>query len=257
MLRSSAIDGFRLAYERQGSGPAVVLLHGWPGDRHDWREVAGLIAGRADVVIPDLRGFGESDKHAADPRRAYSLADQTASVAGLIEELNLERPVLAGYDVGSRVGQQIARVAPRSVGGLVLAPPLPGAGDRVLAPQAQREFWYQPFHQLELSEQLIDGDPAAVRAYLEHFWTHWSGPGFCAGPRRARSAGSVVRRAGGLRRPRSAGTARARGWSPPAWPSARPSRRHGSPRRRPFSGPSTIRCSHGSGGTTSTSSSPM
>jgi pimeloyl-ACP methyl ester carboxylesterase len=178
MRHSSALDGFRLAYERQGSGPAVVLLHGWPGDHRDWRDVAGLIGGRADVVMPDLRGFGESDKHAADPRRAYSLDDQTASVASLIEELALDRPVIAGYDVGGRVAQQIARVAPRSVGGLVVAPPVPGAGDRVLSPRAQREFWYQPFHQLELSVRLIDGDPAAVRVYLEHFWTHWSGPGF-------------------------------------------------------------------------------
>jgi pimeloyl-ACP methyl ester carboxylesterase len=40
-----------------------------------------------------------------------------------------------------------------------------------------REFWYQPFHRLDLAEQLIDGDPGAVRAYLRHFWDHWGGPG--------------------------------------------------------------------------------
>jgi pimeloyl-ACP methyl ester carboxylesterase len=182
MLHSSAVDGFHLAYERQGSGPAAVLLHGWPGDHRDWREVAGLIREQVDAVMPDLRGFGESDKHAQDPATAYSLAAQTASVVALIEELNLQRPVLAGYDVGSRVAQEIARVAPRSVGALVVAPPLPGVGDRVLTPQAQREFWYQAFHQLPLAEQLVDGDPVAVRAYLEHFWTHWSGPSFSPPP---------------------------------------------------------------------------
>jgi pimeloyl-ACP methyl ester carboxylesterase len=46
----------------------------------------------------------------------------------------------------------------------------------VLTPDGQREFWYQAFHQLDLAEQLIDGSRAAVRRYLEHFWTHWSGP---------------------------------------------------------------------------------
>ena len=61
---------------------------------------------------------------------------------------------------------------------LVVTPPLPGAGRRVLEPQAQREFWYQAFHQLELAEQLVDGRPDAVRAYLAHFWNHWSGPTF-------------------------------------------------------------------------------
>jgi pimeloyl-ACP methyl ester carboxylesterase len=61
---------------------------------------------------------------------------------------------------------------------LVLSPPLPGAGDRVLTAKAQGEFWYQAFHQLPLAGQLIDGNPDAVREYLRHFWNHWSGPNF-------------------------------------------------------------------------------
>jgi len=60
----------------------------------------------------------------------------------------------------------------------VISPPLPGIGDRILSPQAQQEFWYQPFHQLSLSTQLIDGRPDLVRTYLRHFWSHWSGPDF-------------------------------------------------------------------------------
>ena len=69
MRSEAAIDGFRLAYERTGSGPAVLLLHGWPGDRTDYREVVPSVSQAADVIVPDLRGFGESDKHAADPAR--------------------------------------------------------------------------------------------------------------------------------------------------------------------------------------------
>jgi len=174
MPRSAPVDGFALAYDRHGSGAPVVLLHGWPGDRHDWREVVPRLD--ADVVVPDLRGFGESDKHVADPAEQYGAAAQARSVIGLIDELGLAAPVIAGYDVGSRVAQAIA--AAREVAALVLAPPLPGAGDRVLGPAAQREFWYQPFHRLELAERLLDGHPRAVRAYLEHFWSHWSGPAY-------------------------------------------------------------------------------
>jgi pimeloyl-ACP methyl ester carboxylesterase len=178
MWLSSPVDGFRLAYVRQGSGDAAVLLHGWPGDHGDWREVAGLLDDGLDVVAPDLRGFGESDKHREEPGRAYSVRAQVASVVGLIEELGLRRPVIAGYDVGSRVAQEIARVAPGSVGALVVAPPLPGVGERVLSERAQREFWYQAFHQLPMVDRIIDGNAPAVRAYLEHFWSHWSGPSF-------------------------------------------------------------------------------
>jgi pimeloyl-ACP methyl ester carboxylesterase len=175
---SSPVDGFRLAYDRDGSGPPVVLLHGWPGDRADYREVAPLLHDRADVVVPDLRGFGASSKHPHPPAEAYSAEAQARSVLGLIDELDLGAPVVAGYDVGSRIGQTIAATAPEQIRSIVVSPPLPGAGERVLSADAHREFWYQAFHQLALAEQLVDGSPRAVRAYLRHFWSHWSGPAF-------------------------------------------------------------------------------
>jgi pimeloyl-ACP methyl ester carboxylesterase len=177
MRQETAVDGFRLAYERTGEGPAVVLLHGWPGDRTDYRQVVPLLSG-ADVVVPDLRGFGESDKNRADPAGQYTAAAQARSVLGLINELGLDRPVVVGYDIGSRIAQAIAAGRPDRVRALVISPPLPGIGDRILAPGAQREFWYQAFHNLELCTELIDGRPDAVRTYLAHFWSHWSGPGY-------------------------------------------------------------------------------
>lgn len=185
MRQETAIDGFRLAYERTGrigAGPAVLLLHGWPGDRTDYREVVPLVSAAADVIVPDLRGFGESDKHKANPASQYNAAAQARSVIGLIGELELGRPVIAGYDIGSRIAQAIARDRPDLVRALVIAPPLPGIGERILAPRAQREFWYQAFHNTELATQLVDGRPDAVRAYLRHFWSHWSGPGYEPAP---------------------------------------------------------------------------
>jgi pimeloyl-ACP methyl ester carboxylesterase len=183
-VRSAPVDGFSLEYDRAGSGPPVVLLHGWPGSRDDWSDVAALLHRDADVVVPDLRGFGGSDRHDRPPADAYSADAQAESVCALIDELDLERPVVAGYDVGSRVAQAVARRLPEDVRALVLAPPMPGVGQRILEPDAQREFWYQPFHRLEVSTALIDGDARAVRAYLEHFWAHWSGPGWAVDPER-------------------------------------------------------------------------
>jgi pimeloyl-ACP methyl ester carboxylesterase len=136
----------------------IVLLHGWPGDPGDWDAVAPLLD--EEPVVPELLWN--------DDVSAPALAQK---VADLIDE----PAVIAGYDVGSRVAQA---VPPEKVRALVLAPPLPGAGDRVLTPDAQREFWYQAFHRLDLAEQLIDGNRDAVRHYLRHFWNHWSGPGF-------------------------------------------------------------------------------
>jgi pimeloyl-ACP methyl ester carboxylesterase len=188
--RSAPVDGFRLAYDDAGSGAPVVVLHGWPGDRTDFAAVTALLAGDAPaarVLAPDLRGFGESDKRPDGGSAApadYAAAAQARSVVGLMDELGIERAVVAGYDIGSRIGQAMARAHPDRVAALVVAPPLPGVGRRVLDPDAQREFWYQAFHQLALAEEIVDGRPDAVRAYLRHFWTHWSGPRFVPSPER-------------------------------------------------------------------------
>ena len=183
MRRSQPVDGFQLGYDTSGDGPAILLLHGWPGDRTDYRQLVPLLAGSATVVVPDLRGFGGSDQHPVDPAAPigaspYSADAQVRSLVGLIGELGLDRPVIGGYDVGSRVAQTLARSHPDLVRALVISPPVPGVGDRILGPQAHREFWYQAFHQLDLVEDLVDGRPEAVRSYLRHFWTHWSGPDF-------------------------------------------------------------------------------
>src|SRR5215470_351839 len=178
MRHCDPVDGFRLAYDRAGRGPTVLLLHGWPGDRTDYRAVVPRVAAAVEVIVPDLRGFGESDRHPAEPRSQYTAAAQARSIIALIGELGLSRPVLAGYDIGSRIAQAVARERPDLVGALVVSPPLPGIGGRILSPPAQQEFWYQPFHQLDLSTELIDGQPDLVRTYLRHFWSHWSGPDF-------------------------------------------------------------------------------
>ncbi|AEA24480.1 alpha/beta hydrolase fold protein [Pseudonocardia dioxanivorans CB1190] len=173
MRSRSSVDGFSLAYDRTGTGTPVVLLHGWPGDRVDYAAVAGLLD--ADVIAPDLRGFGGSDKHRGGD---YSASAQAASVLALMDELGIDRAVLGGYDIGSRIAQVVAQQHPDRVAELVVAPPLPGIGRRVLDPTAQQEFWYQSFHRLPLADELLDGRPDAVRAHLRHFWSHWSGPAF-------------------------------------------------------------------------------
>ena len=85
MRQETAIDGFRLAYERTGrigAGPAVLLLHGWPGDRTDYRAVVPLVSAAADVIVPDLRGFGESDKHRPIRPRSTTPPPRPAASSG-------------------------------------------------------------------------------------------------------------------------------------------------------------------------------
>src|SRR5215208_3182825 len=97
MPRSQPVDGFRLAYDRGGAGPPVVLLHGWPADRQDYRAVVPLLHDRAELIRPDLRGFGEADKPAEGPADAFAADAQARSVLGLLDEIGIETAVFAGY----------------------------------------------------------------------------------------------------------------------------------------------------------------
>ena len=93
MQYSAPTDGFRLAYERSGSkNNPVVLLHGWPGDHTDWDQLVPSLIDIADVLRPDLRGFGQSDKHEADPEEIYSGRGQARAVIALMDELDSRVP---------------------------------------------------------------------------------------------------------------------------------------------------------------------
>lgn len=180
MATSKPVDGFALTYDRIGprEGPSVMLLHGWPGDRTDYDAVVERFGKSCDLIVPDLRGFGSSDKHLVDPTDHYGVEGQARSVVGLIEELALENLVIGGYDIGSRIAQILAKTRPELVKRIVVGPPAPGVGARMLGEGPMQEFWYQAFNRLTLSEEIIDGNAAAVRAYLRHIWTRWSGPDF-------------------------------------------------------------------------------
>jgi pimeloyl-ACP methyl ester carboxylesterase len=109
------------------------------------------------------------------PRKSTRGADKRAPYRHSWMRLGLKDAVVAGYDVGSFVSQTLAAMRPDLVKALVVSPPLPGAGQRVLELEPVQEFWYTSFHQLDLAQHLVDGNREAVRAYLHHFWSHWSG----------------------------------------------------------------------------------
>jgi pimeloyl-ACP methyl ester carboxylesterase len=60
-----------------------VLLHGWPGDHTDWNELVPRLTDAADVLAPDLRGFGQSDTYEADPKKSTRHTDRRAPLLGL------------------------------------------------------------------------------------------------------------------------------------------------------------------------------
>jgi pimeloyl-ACP methyl ester carboxylesterase len=174
---SKPTNGFRLHYLRSGEGRPVVLVHGSPGDNKEYSKLLPKLTSSADVVVPDLRGFGKSDKHLGDVGNAYALTGQVDGVIALIEELGISDAVFCGYDIGSFTVQTIAVKRPDLVRSLVIAPPVLGVGRRILEDEAVNAFLHAILYKTRLVEDLIDGRPDAVRAALKESLTSWSAPG--------------------------------------------------------------------------------
>ena len=169
-------DGLRIHFVRRGSGPPVVLLHGWPGFWYDHRRLIPLLEREADVVALDLRGFGRSDIPDGSPQMVANPIAMAGDVAAVTDALGLDRPVVAGHDIGAAVAQAFALGMPERVSALVLLnPPYLGIGRRAREYAAQRESWYQHLNALPWSHELVGASRETVRTYLAHFYDHWVG----------------------------------------------------------------------------------
>ncbi len=102
-------DGVNIAYVREGAGGLpLVLLHGWPGSKRlFWRNIRPLAEAGFDVIVPDARGYGDSDIP-ADRARYADVTLTSYDVHELLTGLGLDRCVVAGGDFGSAVAQDAA-----------------------------------------------------------------------------------------------------------------------------------------------------
>jgi 2-hydroxymuconate-semialdehyde hydrolase len=94
-----------MAYVEEGSGPAVVLLHGFPTSSHLWRDLVPLLAPRFRAVAPDLIGYGDSEK---PPGVCLDIRSQAAYIRDLLAHLGIVEFAAVGHDVGGGVAQLLA-----------------------------------------------------------------------------------------------------------------------------------------------------
>lgn len=141
-------NGIRIHYVREGSGTPLVLLHGWPEFWYVWRKNIGALAESFDVIAPDLRGFGESEKPGLPEPPGKLLDELVEDLRGLAGALGIGRFGLVSHDVGSFVAQRFAARYPERILGLFFFNCLyPGIGRRWLEPESVAEIWYQSLHQ--------------------------------------------------------------------------------------------------------------
>ena len=110
------VNGIELAYARHGKGTPLVLLHGFPLDHRIWDEVVPLLENKFDLILPDLRGFGDS----TTVDTPYTMDDFASDIAGLLDQLGIQKAAIAGHSMGGYVALAFARLFPNRVTGLCL-----------------------------------------------------------------------------------------------------------------------------------------
>ncbi|MBP2427152.1 alpha/beta fold hydrolase [Bradyrhizobium elkanii] len=130
------------------SGPAVILLHGWPYDIHSYADVAPALAEAGyRVIVPHLRGYGTTRFLSSDTMRSGQPVAVAADIIALMDALKIEKAVLGGYDWGARTANIMAVLWPErckamvSVSGYLIGSQ--AAGKMPLPPKAELQWWYQ------------------------------------------------------------------------------------------------------------------
>lgn len=115
-MNSIFVNGINLAYSRLGKGNPLMLVHGYPLDSSIWNNLKPLLENDFDLIVPDLRGFGQSTTISS----GYTLPDMADDLAGLLDHLSIEKTILAGHSMGGYISLAFARKYPQRVSGLAL-----------------------------------------------------------------------------------------------------------------------------------------
>jgi haloacetate dehalogenase len=169
------VGAVALSVQEAGEGAPLVLLHGYPQNALCWARVAPVFAEQFRVIVPDLRGYGQSDAPPDDAdHHAYSKRVMAEDIMRLMDRLGHDRAMLLGHDRGARVAYRLALDHPDRVSRLGIVEIVPtgdfwAAWDADLALRAYHwTFLAQP---APLPERMIAADPVA---YLEHTLASWT-----------------------------------------------------------------------------------
>ncbi len=161
-----------------GEGPAVVLMHGWAGSAHAWRDVAPILADAGHlVIVPDMRGYGASDKPSSMPgedgvaQGGYDARTEADDVAALLDHYRAETAHVAGHDMGAPVALLFAADYPdRTLSMTYIDEPLIGynhAEMTTFAPESGGGYWQFGLNWTPgMPEILYSGNERETVAYL-------------------------------------------------------------------------------------------
>jgi pimeloyl-ACP methyl ester carboxylesterase len=172
--REATINGLKLHYLQAGEGAPILLLHGYTETSRMWLPLMAELSKQHNVIAPDLRGAGASDK----PDSGYEKKQLAEDVHALVGGLGLKSVKVVGHDIGLMVAYAYAAQYSHDVDSVVLMDAfLPGVGDWEHV-WLLRDLWHFHFTG-ETPLKLVAG---RERTYFEHFWND-----FAASPSRSLS----------------------------------------------------------------------
>lgn len=169
--RTYANDGVEIAYDIGGSGPPLLLLHGFPQTRALWWRVAPALAATHTVIAADLRGYGASSK--PDDPALYSFRHMGGDMLALMSDLGFERFAVAGHDRGARTAYRMTLDAPDRIARLALIDVVPTELilNGLTHPVARAYYhWFFLSQPAPFPETMIGHDPDA---YFESCLLGW------------------------------------------------------------------------------------
>jgi pimeloyl-ACP methyl ester carboxylesterase len=170
-IRAGVLD---VAYAEDGpaDGTPVLLLHGWPYDIYSYVDVAPILAAAGyRVIVPYLRGYGDTRFVCADTPRNGQQAALAVDGLALLDALKIEQAIVAGYDWGARTADIMAALWPErckalvSVSGYLIGSQAGNA--KPLPPQAELQWWYQFYFATERGRE---GYAANTKAFNRLIW---------------------------------------------------------------------------------------
>jgi pimeloyl-ACP methyl ester carboxylesterase len=178
-MPSVETEDLSLHFETSGepTGTAVLLLHGWPDDASTWDRVApALVQAGCRVIVPSLRGFGQSVFRTADGPRTGNSAIHAMDMVALLDALGVEKAIAIGHDWGSNIVEALAVGWSARIERMAMLATPPRLGGMPTPPFHQAQlYWYHWFMATERGAE-------AVRADREGFarihWENWAPRGW-------------------------------------------------------------------------------
>jgi haloacetate dehalogenase len=169
------VHGTSINVVHGGSGPPVLLLHGYPQSHVMWHRVAPMLAANHTVVCPDLRGYGDSAKPSPDdqPER-YAKRTLARDQVEVMHQLGFDRFALVGHDRGARVARRLSLDHPGRVSRLAVLDIVPTHAVYANLDQARATTVWRYFFLIQptgLPEHLIGADPVFYLHATLREWT--------------------------------------------------------------------------------------